>query len=202
MPWFPLLSLFQRKAALVAVLTCLVSAPAWAAREVRGIKFPDTSPLGGQVLQLNGAGVRVKVVVDVYAAGLYLPRKDATEAGVVNMPGPKSMHVVLLRDLTGEDFADAMVKGFRKNNSDSDNAKFLPRIEAIRDTMLTFGSVKKGTSIHIDFVPGAGTRALIGGVQKGSDIPGEDFYAALLKIWLGHHPVDAGLKEDLLGGAP
>ncbi len=184
---------------LLAICLSLISAPAWAAREVRGVTFSDTSSLGGQTLQLNGAGARVKVIVDVYAAGLYLPRRESTPAPILDMPGPKSMHIVLLRDLTGEDFADAMMKGFRKNNSDNDNAKFLPRLEAIRATMMTFGSVKKGTSIHIDFVPGAGTRALIEGVQKGTDIPGDDFYAALLKIWLGTHPVDSGLKEGLLG---
>jgi len=200
MPLFSCPTLFLRLARLLLALSLLASAPAWAVREVRGVKFPDSSPLGGQVLQLNGVGVRVKVIVDVYAAGLYLPRKETSVASILDMPGAKSMHIVLLRDLTGEDFADAMVKGFRKNNSDSDNAKYLPRIEAIRDTMLTFGSVKKGTSIHIDFVPGAGTRALIGGVRKGNDIPGDDFYAALLKIWLGNHPVDGSLKEDLLGG--
>lgn len=195
------LPFFQRLSGLLLALACIVSSPAWAAREVRGIKFADNSTLAGQTLQLNGAGVRVKVIVDVYAAGLYLPRKDTAAASIFEMQGPKSMHIVLLRDLTGEDFADAMIKGFRKNNSDSDNAKYLPRLETIRATMLTFGNVKKGTSIHIDFVPGAGTRALVGGVQKGADIPGEDFYAALLKIWLGNQPVDGSLKEDLLGGA-
>lgn len=185
--------------ALMLSLACVAATPAWAAREVRGIKFEDTTALAGQTLQLNGAGVRVRVVVDVYAVGLYIPRKEATVAGILDMAGPKSMHIVLLRDLTGEDFADAMVKGFRKNTSDNEYAKFLPRIEAIRDTMLTLGSVKKGSAIHIDFVPGAGTRAVIGGIQKGSDIPGEDFYAAVLKIWIGTHPVDSGLKEGLLG---
>ncbi len=197
----PRMPRFLSLAGLLLALACLVTPPAWAVREVRGVKFSDSSPLGGQVLQLNGVGVRVKVIVDVYAAGLYLPHKEASPTNIFDMPGPKSMHIVLLRDLTGEDFADAMIKGFRKNNSDSDNAKYLPRIEAIRDNMLTFGNVKKGTSIHIDFVPGAGTRAVIGGVQKGNDIPGEDFYAALLKIWLGNHPVDTSLKEDLLGVA-
>lgn len=201
MPRFPHLPLFQSLSSLLLTLACLASSPAWAVREVRGIKFVDSSTLAGQALQLNGAGVRVKVILDVYAAGLYLPRKEATANGIFDMPGPKSMQIVLLRDLSGEDFADAMIKGFRKNNSDSDNAKYLPRLETIRATMLTFGNVKKGTSIHIDFVPGAGTRAVVSGTQKGADIPGEDFYAALLKIWLGNQPVDGSLKEDLLGGA-
>lgn len=190
--------LFRRLSLVLLACASLASPPAWAAREVRGIKFADTTSLGGQALQLNGAGARVKIIVDVYAAGLYLPRRDASVGNILDMPGPKSMHIVLLRDLTGEDFADAMVKGFRKNNSEADNAKFQTRIDAIRSTMLSFGSVKKGTSIHLNFVPGVGTRTLVEGVQKGADIPGDDFYAALLKIWLGTQPVDSSLKDDLL----
>lgn len=190
--------LFRRLALVLLACASLASTPAWAVREVRGIKFADTTSLGGQALQLNGAGARVKIIVDVYAAGLYLPRRDASVGNILEMPGPKSMHIVLLRDLTGEDFADAMIKGFRKNNSEADNAKFQTRIDAIRSTMLSFGNVKKGTSIHLNFVPGAGTRTLVEGVQKGADIPGDDFYAALLKIWLGNQPVDSSLKDDLL----
>ena len=140
MPRFPHLSLFQSLSSLLLTLACLASSPAWAVREVRGIKFADTTSLGGQALQLNGAGARVKIIVDVYAAGLYLPRRDASVGNVLEMPGPKSMHIVLLRDLTGEDFADAMIKGFRKNNSEADNAKFQSHIDAIRSTMLSFRS--------------------------------------------------------------
>lgn len=193
-----MIPLFRRLSLVLLACASLASTPAWAVREVRGIKFADTTSLGGQALQLNGAGARVKIIVDVYAAGLYLPRRDASVGNVLEMPGPKSMHIVLLRDLTGEDFADAMIKGFRKNNSEADNAKFQTRIDAIRSTMLSFGNVKKGTSIHLNFVPGAGTRTLVEGVQKGADIPGDDFYAALLKIWLGNQPVDSSLKDDLL----
>lgn len=193
-----MIPLFRRLALVLLACASLASTPAWAVREVRGIKFADTTSLGGQALQLNGAGARVKIIVDVYAAGLYLPRRDASVGNILEMPGPKSMHIVLLRDLTGEDFADAMIKGFRKNNSEADNAKFQTRIDAIRSTMLSFGNVKKGTSIHLNFVPGAGTRTLVEGVQKGADIPGDDFYAALLKIWLGNQPVDSSLKDDLL----
>lgn len=193
-----MIPLFRRLSLVLLACASLASTPAWAVREVRGIKFADTTSLGGQALQLNGAGARVKIIVDVYAAGLYLPRRDASVGNVLEMPGPKGMHIVLLRDLTGEDFADAMIKGFRKNNSEADNAKFQTRIDAIRSTMLSFGNVKKGTSIHLNFVPGAGTRTLVEGVQKGADIPGDDFYAALLKIWLGNQPVDSSLKDDLL----
>jgi hypothetical protein len=39
----------------------------------------------------------------------------------------------------------------------------------------------------------------VDGAARGEPIPGEDFYAALLKIWLGEKPVDADLKKAMLG---
>lgn len=188
---------FARKLVLAAGLMALL--PAFAAVEIKGAKFADTYQLGNQALSLNGAGVRVKLIVDVYAAGLYVPKKDHTAATLINEAGPKSMQIVLLRNLTGETFADAMVTGFKKNNSEADVAKFQAKMDEIRNMMLNFGEVKKGTVIHIDHLPGAGTHVLVDGVQKGGEIVGDDFFAALLKIWLGPSPVDADLKDALLG---
>jgi Chalcone isomerase-like len=188
------------KLTLGATLIMIMALPAWANMELKGAKFDDTYQLANQALQLNGAGIRVKIIVDVYAAGLYVPKKDHTVAGLLNQSGPKSMQIVLLRDLTGEDFADAMVKGFNKNNTEADVAKYHAKIEEIRTLMMGFGTVKKGATIHIDHAPGMGTRVLIDGVQKGPDMAGDDFYNALLKIWLGTQPVDSDLKESLLGG--
>jgi hypothetical protein len=184
---------------ILAVATTLPSVSAQAAVDIKGAKFEDTYQVADQPLQLNGAGVRVKVIVSVYAAGLYVPKKDHDATALLNQPGAKSMQIVLLRDLTGEDFADAMVKGFRKNNSDADITRYQAKLDDIRSQMLAFGEVKKGTVIHIDHAPGAGTRVLVNGVKKGTEIPGDDFYAALLRIWLGNSPVDSDLKDALLG---
>ena len=183
--------------ALAALLSTLPF-QSQAAVEVRGIKFTDTTNVAGQALQLNGAGVRVKVIIDVYAAGLYVGKRDASAQALLGQGGAKSMQIVLLRDLTGEDFADAMIKGFRQNNSEAEQARFQARLDDLRKTMVAFGTVKKGTAIQLNLVPGADVRTLVDGSQKGADLPGEDFYAALLKIWLGNKPVDGDLKEGLL----
>lgn len=53
--------------------------------------------------------------------------------------------------------------------------------------------------ILLDFVPGSGTRVVVNGDTRGT-IPGEDFNRALLRIWLGENPADAGLKKAMLGG--
>jgi hypothetical protein len=187
---------FLRAASLLAALA---TAPAWAAIDVAGVKFEDTAQLGNQTLVLNGAGLRTKVIVKVYAAGLYLPRKDATATGVLSQPGPKSVHAVMLRDLSGEDFADAMIKGFKANNSAADVAKFQARLDELRALMLQVGAAKKGSKLELNYIPGTGTRVLFNGEQKGRDLAGEDFYQAILRIWLGSDPVDDTLKAGLLG---
>ena len=53
--------------------------------------------------------------------------------------------------------------------------------------------------INIDWLPEGGTRLSINGKQQGKDLAGEDFYQALLKIWLGPKPAQDDLKDALLG---
>jgi hypothetical protein len=184
----------------IVLATAALALPALAATEVKGVKFPDTYQTAGQTLQLNGAGVRVKVIVDVYAAGLYVVKPGTSASTVIDQSGPKSMEIVLLRDLTGEDFADATVKGFKANNSAADQAKFQAKLDEIKTMMVNFGAVKKGTVIHIDFVPGEGTHVLVDGKRRGPEITGDEFQQAVLRIWLGNKPVDEDLKHSLLGG--
>lgn len=178
----------------------MVALPALAVTEVRGVKFTDTLQAAQQSLKLNGAGVRVKIIIDLYAAGLYVAKTDTNAPAVIGQPGAKVMKIVLLRDLTGEDFADATVKGFKANNSEADVTKFQGKLEEIKALMLDFGPVKKGTVIQIDFVPGEGTHVLLDGKRRGPEISGDDFQQAVLRIWLGPKPVDSDLKQSLLGG--
>lgn len=191
----------MKRALTALILTCAAAAtPALAAIEVKGVKFGDTFEVAKQPLKLNGAGVRVKLVFSVYAASLYLPQKQTSAQGVLTQAGPKSVQAVLLRELTSDEFVGAMIKGFNANNTEADVAHFKPRLDTLETMMKSVGTAPKGTAIHIDFVPGSGTRIIVDGQQRGADIPGEDFYQALLRIWLGNHPVDADLKAALLSG--
>jgi hypothetical protein len=188
---------FARSLVLAAAVAAL---PVMAAVQVKSAKFEDTLQVGNQALVLNGAGVRVKIIVDVYAAGLYLPNKVRSEGKAISATGAKSMQIVLLRDLTGEKFAEAMIDGFKANNTDGDVAKYQGKLDQLRSLMLTFGTVKEGTVINMTSVPGTGLRVYVNGQQKGNEITGDDFYQAMLKIWLGEKPVDSDLKSALLGG--
>lgn len=188
------------KKLLLALLLCATSF-VHAAVNIAGVKFEDKSRLGAAELQFNGAGQRSRLFFKVYAIGLYLTEKKTAAADVLALNGPKRLHIVTLRELTAEQFSDALVEGIRKNQSDAEMEPLKARVEDFKAAMLAVKNAAEGTVVDIDWLPDSGTRLVVGGKQQGKDIPGEDFYRALLKIWLGPKPAQDDLKEALLGKA-
>ena len=170
-----------------------------AAAEIAGVKLEDKAKVGDAELVLNGAGLRTKVFFKVYVIGLYLPAKADTGAAVLAQKGSKRAHLVLVRDVGPEDFSDALIDGLKNNSSEAEFAAMKPRIDQFRQAIVAASEVKSGSVVHLDFLPESGTRLAIGGRQQGKDIPGEDFYNALLRIWIGEKPIQGNLKEALLG---
>lgn len=188
----------------LALLLFAVSLPALAALEVAGVKFDDKAKVGAGETVINGAGMRGVLFIKAYAMALYLPQKAATASEALAAKGAKRVRIVLLRDTSGETFADALPNGIRKNHSEPEVAALNTRIEALKATMLAIANTPKGAVIHFDWLPEVGggvTRLTINGEKKGEDLAGEDFYRAVLKIWLGDKPVQDDLKEHLLGKA-
>lgn len=183
---------------LLALLLCLTGL-ANAAIDIAGVKFEDKVRLGSTELVLNGAGLRSRFIIKVYAVGLYLPEKKNAVADALALNGAKRLSIVTLRELTAEQFADALVEGIHKNHSEAEIEPLKARIGAFKATMLALKTAAKGAVIDIDYLPESGTRLTYNGEKKGEDIAGEDFYRALLKIWLGSKPAQDDLKEALLG---
>jgi len=184
---------------LLLAIALFAAASAGAAIEVEGVPFPDKAKVGDSELSLNGAGLRSKLFFKVYAAGLYLAEKKNGADEVLALKGSKRLHVVTLRDLTAPQFADALVEGLHKNLSEAELAPLQPRIEQFRASILALKNAPKGTAIDIDWQPNVGTRLSFNGEKRGEDIAGEEFYRALLRIWLGEHPAEGGLKDAMLG---
>jgi hypothetical protein len=170
--------------------------------EVAGVKLADSESIaaGAPPLALNGAGVRKRAFFQVYAIGLYLPQKKAGGAEAIAAPGPKRIAIHMLRDVGADQFTDALVEGMRNNQSEAQMKAFEPRIAQLSAQMAEMKEAKKGMRITLDQVAG-GTQLSVEGKPAGKPIAGEDFYRALLGIWLGEKPVQDDLKRALLGGA-
>ena len=167
--------------------------------EVAGIKFNTVEDIGGQKLQLNGAGIRYKAIFKVYAAGLYLSAKATTPEAVIAMPGPKRLHIVALRDLDGNDLGKLFTKGIETNATREEFVKAINGMLKISEMFATRKELKKGDSFSVDFIPGTGTVVSINGATQGDPIKEPEFYNAFLHIWMGKNPPDAQLKDKLLG---
>lgn len=184
---------------MIAILLLALSLPAFAALEVAGVKFDDKAKVGTGDTVINGAGLRKKVFFKVYAIALYLPQKQSVATDVLAAKGAKRIALVTLRDLTAEEFVDALLEALRKNHDEAALTALKPRIDQFRTNMLSIANAPEKSVVHLDYLPESGTRLTFNGAAKGGDIAGEDFYRALMKIWLGEHPAQDDLKEQLLG---
>ena len=151
-------------------------------------------------LVLNGAGLRTRAFFKVYVAALYAPQKATDAAAVLSQKGPRRVVITMLRNVDADTFSGALNDGMRDNHTEAQVAAIKPQIDALMATLKQAGEAKKGDVIHFDFDPATGTQVSINGQAKGAVLPGADFYTAVLRIWLGEKPVDAGLKKGLLGG--
>jgi hypothetical protein len=168
--------------------------------ELEGVKLEPAAQVGTAALQLNGAGVRTRAFFKVYVAGLYVPQKAGDAAALLAQKGPRRVAITMLRSVDAETFAGALNDGLRNNHTEAQLAGWKGQIDALNANLKAVGEAKKGDAIHFEFVPETGTRVTVNGQPRGSAIPGEDFFTAVLRIWIGEKPVDGSLKKGLLGG--
>ncbi len=192
---------FARIVILIIALAWLALATAAraGAATLEGQDFEDGIRLANHQLRLNGLGVRKIFFIKAYVAGLYLDEKTATLPASAALPGPKRLQLRMLRGAGPDDFNSALVSGIRENGSEADLLRLAGRIKQLELTIKSIGSTVKGDVINLDYLPGLGTQLAINGAKQGQAIPGADFYAAILGIFIGDQPVDSMLKKGLLG---
>jgi hypothetical protein len=184
----------MKNATLFAAVMAVVLALPVAAKEVSGVQFPETLQAEGKDLKLNGAGLRKKLVFNVYAAGLYVENPSQSAQQIIESDQVKRVRLSMLRDLDKKTITEAIVDGFKKNSKDK-----LPALQQRLDTFTAaIPDVKKGEELLLTYVPGKGTTIESKGGQKIS-VEGKDFSDALFSVWLGKSPVDGSLRDGMLG---
>ena len=163
---------------------------------IAGIELPDTYSIGDQSLLLNGAGVRSKLIFEIYVGAIYLLKTSQNSSEILAAPGPKSMQMTMLyRQVEAEKITGGWTDGFRANLTDEEFRRLDDRLKRFNTL---FPTLHEGDTVRMDYSPGTGTRLSINGKARGI-IEGEDFMTALLKVWIGEHPADKDLMKGLLG---
>jgi len=170
------------------------------AARLEGQRFEDTTVVADRTLRLNGLGLRGVAWIKAFVAGLYLaaPTRDGGQA--MAMQGPKRLRMKLMMEAPSREFSKAIRGGVRKNESDQVQNQLADRLEAFTQRVDGLGTLRAGDTIDLDWLPGLGLQLMLNQRPVGEPTPGEDFYRAVLKIFIGERPVDQRMKEGLLRG--
>src|SRR5471030_2447282 len=113
--------------------------------------------------------------------------------------GPRRVNLVMMRELTSEEFGNAFMAGLNANSDQAERTKVLPQTMKFGEMFAQISALKKGDVLTMDWLPGEGTQCMLNGKKIGDMVPDVAFYNAILRIWIGDKPVDSSLKPALLG---
>ena len=178
-----------------ALLLALAATLPTAAAELAGVSLPDTATVAGQTLQLNGLGLRKKLFIKVYVAGLYLPKKSGDADAILAADQPRRLVMHFLYDVDTGKICEAWDEGLANNRPDAGDA-----VKAqFADLCGMMEDFEKGDRMAFTYDPAAGTTVEVKGKAKGT-LAGKAFADAIFSTWIGPEPPSGDFKEGLLGG--
>lgn len=166
------------------VLAALLAAGLAQAREVGGVKMPDTLELHGKRLSLAHMALKEKLFFDIYVWGLYMEQIPHLEAEAIAANSVKRLHFRFLRTIR----RDQLVGAFRKGLSTNPALSSAPMQQEMEKLLQSLKDVSKGDSLVLTYLPDAGLE-VSGEASGGIIIPGKCFADALFTAWLQKNPI-------------
>jgi hypothetical protein len=165
-----------------------------AAAEIEGVHFAEEIHSGEVTMRLSCVGLlRYKLFIKAYVAALYVG--DGAAVGDVLGDIPKRLELSYFWSISGSDFGKAGDQVLERNVDAQTLAALRPRLYQIN---AWYRDVRPGDRYALTYIPGVGTELALNGNRLGV-IDGADFAAAYFRIWLGDHPIDTRLRDQLLG---
>ena len=161
-----------------------------------GVTLPDKMSVGGKPLMLNGAGLRTKFVLTLYASGLYLGAKNTDANKIINANEPMAIRLKIISGfITAEKMSAATKEGFHN----STGGKVAPLHAQIDQFMGVFKQkIMKGDEFDFIYAPTVGTK-IVKNNKEQLVIKSLAFKKALFGIWLSNKPAQGSLKKEMLG---
>jgi len=184
--------------------TLLAAGPVGASRaaatgtvEIAGVHFAHESLAGDERLELRGAALlRWRRVLKAYVAALYLPPLTPDRDALADVP--KRLEIEYFWAIRAEDLSRAADQLLSERLDEETFATLRTRLDQLH---AAYESIEAGDRYALEYRPQAGTELSKNG-RPLAVIPGADFSAAYFSMWLGENPIDAGLRDRLLGTIP
>lgn len=167
---------------------------------VGGVAFESEIVVRGTKLQLNGAAVRSRAFFKIWAGGLYLPRKANTLNEVLTQPGIKRWHVVLLRDVEGNEMGKQFTTVIGKTASKNEFLALIPTIARMGEIFSQKKRLSAGESFTLEWLPNEEINLYFNNkLATAEPFTDKVLFTVLMRMYLGDSPLDASLKAKLLG---
>jgi hypothetical protein len=187
---------------ILLIITLVISAlfsQANAQKQIvfEGVTIPRTMNFENKTLQLNGAGSRSKMWVEVYIQALYLSQLSQNPKEIINDNLEMSVRIEITSALVSSGkLTRALNTGFEKS-AGTDFNTLKPKMELLKSYLAD--EIKRGDVFELTYNPtDSSVWVTKNGTLKGK-VPGFDFKKVFFGIWLGDNPVDEELKNSLLG---
>ncbi|MFO0808101.1 MAG: chalcone isomerase family protein [Gemmataceae bacterium] len=145
-------------------------------------------------LRLTGTAMRKKAIFNVYAMASYLQdgvaAKSADQLAAAN--GVKMLHLVMERDVSGRDMADAIQAGVRLNHPAN---AFAVELKKVADILAAL-DLRKGDQVMLTAIPQIGLRCQVVG-KTDATIENPAFARAIWDIYLGRQNLGESVKAGL-----
>lgn len=170
------------------------------AATLEGQAFDDTVALSGRSLRLNGLGLRGVAWIKAFVAGLYLPTVTQEEDRAIAMPGPKRLRLKVMLHAPSRELTRSLLGRVQRHEPADLVDRLRPGLDELGARLDSLGELAPGDTLDLDFLPGQGLSLRYNGKAVGSVLASDELYPAVLRIFVGGHPVDALLKQGLMRG--
>jgi Chalcone isomerase-like len=160
--------------------------------------YPATidATVGGKAVKmtLTGTAMRTKFIVNVYAIGSYAEAGAGARSAdaLAAADCAKRLHLVMQRDVSGKDMAEAFRAAVRMNHA-------APAFDAEVNTLCQYmmgTSLSKGDHVVLTHVPGVGLHCNVAG-RADFTIKNVRFSQAVWEIYLGRNNLGDAIKRGL-----
>lgn len=165
--------------------------------DVNGVTVPRKIEYQGKSLQLNGAGGRSKMWLEVYVQALYLSQLSQDPQFIIDSDTEMAIRIEITSSMVSSNkLTKAMNTGFEKS-AGAILDQLRPRIETFK-TYLSDAITEKDVFL-LAYNPLDQSIYVYKNETLKGKVAGFDFKKALFGIWLSDKPVDETLKKNLLG---
>jgi Chalcone isomerase-like len=191
-----------KRSAVMSVLLCAsffaLAEPAPSlTTQVEGVTLPKVFQWNDLALPLSGAGLRTQFFFNVVVIALYGSIDSSDPSGSTRVNFPVVVDIHFLRDVDWDDITAELDYGLKANQTKEEMMILAPAIKQFDAVIKTAGEVKEGSTLSLLLRESDVEVRLNKKLLGTNSTPG--LSTALIKIWLGDHPIQESVKKALLG---